>query len=87
MEVSLLFPECKLKPQTTAGAVGDIDVATVELYGMLDNGESQSCASHSAWTPLVNAVETLEKSRQLFRIYSASVIFKPYPVEFIIVLE
>ena len=36
-----LLPQRKLEPQTTAVSVADIDVATVELHGVLHNGKAK----------------------------------------------
>ena len=62
MEVSLLLPECELELQATAGAVADIDISAMELYGVLYDCKSKSCAAHLAWASFVNAVESLEQA-------------------------
>ena len=46
MVVSLLLLECKLELQAAVWAVGDIDVATMELYGVLYDCKAKAGAAH-----------------------------------------
>ena len=48
----------------------------MELYGMFDDRKSKSGASHLTRTTFVYTVESLEQTRKLPLVNSASIIFK-----------
>ena len=48
MVVSLLLLECELELQAAVWTVGDIDVATVKLYGVFYNGKAKAGTAHLA---------------------------------------
>ena len=52
--------QSKLKPKTAIGSICDDDCAAVELYGVLDNRQTETRATHSAGATLVDAVESFE---------------------------
>ena len=69
-----LFLDSKLKLQATFRQIAYPDGTTMQQYGILDDGQSQTCASHLAAAPLINPIKSFEESSQMLRRYTLPII-------------
>ena len=74
----LLLSQREVKAQATAGAVGGGDGASVKLYGVLHDRESEPRTPLLARAALVDPIETLKQSGELLLSHSTAIVFKAY---------
>ena len=68
-----LFLDSKLKLQATFWQIAYPDGTPMQQYGILDDGQSQTCASHLAAASLINPIESFEESSQMLRRYTLTI--------------
>ena len=82
----LFLVQGEVKPQSTCRSVLHSDYASVELDGMLDDRQAETCASQLTGAAFVHAIESFEKAGKLFAINAASVILEKYSAIVVVVL-
>ena len=60
--------------KAAGGAETDGDLALMEEDGVLDDGEAEACAAHLAGATLVDAIESLEKMRNMLGSDAGAVV-------------
>ena len=68
----------EVKAQATIGAIGSGNGASVKLYGVLHDRESEPRTPLLARTALVDPIETLKQSGELLLFHPAAIVFEAY---------
>ena len=75
----LLLLQREVKAQAAVGAIGGSDGASVKLYGVLHDRESEPRTPPLlARAALVDPIETLKQSGELLLSHSTAIVFKAY---------
>ena len=68
----------EVKAQAAFRAIGGGDGASVKLYGVLHDGESEPCTPLLARAALVDPIEALKQSGELLLSHSTAIVFEAY---------
>ena len=85
--LDIVFTQSEIKPETTFGAIGNGDGATMKQYGVFYDGKTEACATLLAGATLVYTVEALEEVGQMFHLHTLTIILKADTTLLIAVFE